>query len=268
MIPPEVRIHTRTRFALFALVVLSTLVMLSLLARDTRTAGAASMHLTLAGGSLAVSPTNLTNCRQCTVTVSNQSPNRSLTWFAISRGVPGVTVNPPGGTLQRKGQVSVTITLPSNITCPATDTITFFGSGNSVNVTWSCPATPTPTPSPSLTPSPTTPTPTPTPTTAPTQSPTPTTEVGPTQTASGPGPTPTITAVLNGSGQPNNGDPPATGSAQDNSTLSILLSVVALAFASLAFALYLMQPAQTSSRTRLLSLVLPVWLLRKLDHNR
>ncbi len=146
MIPPDARIHTRTRFVLFTLVALSALVMLSLLVCNARTAGAASARLTLAGGQLAVSPTNLTSCRQCTVTVSNQSPTRSLTWFAVSHGIPGVTVNPAGGTLQRKGQVSVTITLPSHITCPANDTITFFGSANSVNVSWSCVATPTPTP--------------------------------------------------------------------------------------------------------------------------
>lgn len=258
MTPPGVRTRTRTLFAFFAL---SVLIMLSLLARNAKAADAAPAHLTLAGGTLTVSPTSLTNCRQCTVTVSNQSPNRSLTWFAVSHGIPGVTVNPPGGTLQRKGQVAVTITLPSNTTCPANDTITFSGSGNSVNVSWSCLTTPTPTPSPS----PTTPTPTPTPTTAPVQSPTPTPAVGPTQTASSPGPTPTPGSVLNGSGQPNDSNPPATGSSQNSSAISILLSVVALAFALLAFALYLMQPARTSTRIRLLSLILPVWLLRKFD---
>ena len=265
MISPDVRNHTRTRFALFALVALSALVTLSLLARDTRAAGATPAHLTLAGGTLAVSPANLTNCKQCTVTVSNESPNRSLTWFAVSHGTPGVMVNPSGGTLQRKGQVSVTITLPSNITCPTNDTITFIGSANSVNVSWSCQATPTPTPTPSLTPSPTTPTPTPT--SAPTQLPTPTPSVGPTQTASNPGPTPTATSALNGNGQRNDGNPPATGGSQDSSALSILLSVAALALALLAFALYLMQPARTSLRTRLLSLILPIRFLRKLDQN-
>lgn len=263
MIPPDVRNHTWTRFAIFALVALSALVMFSLLARDTKAAGATPAHLTLAGGTLAVSPMNLTNCKQCTVTISNQSPNRSLTWFAVSHGIPGVMVNPPGGTLQRKGQVSVTITLPSNITCPANDTISFFGSANSVNVSWSCLATPTPTPS--LTPSPTTPTPTSTPTSAPTQLSTPSADL--TQTASSPGPTPTATSVLNGSGQRNDGNPPATGGSQASSVLSILLSVAALALALLAFALYLMQPANTSLRTLLLSLILPTWLLRKLDQN-
>jgi hypothetical protein len=92
--------------------------------------------------------------------------------------------------------------------------------------------------------------------------------VGPTQTASNPGPTPTTSSGVNGSGQPDNGNPPATGGSQGGSVLSILLSVTALALALLAFALYLMQPAKISLRTHLLMLILPAWLLRRLDENR
>src|SRR5260370_7543162 len=79
------------------------------------------------------------------VTIINESPTRNLTWFAISRGISGVTIKPARGTLQPKGQVAVNITMPSTIPCPANDTITFTGPTNSVNVSWSCTPTPPPT---------------------------------------------------------------------------------------------------------------------------
>jgi hypothetical protein len=179
------------------------------------------------------------------VTVSNRSPHGSLTWYAISRGISGVTINPAGGMLQPKGQVSVTITVPSNITCPANDTITFSGPLNSVNVSWSCMATPPPTPTRALTP-----------TTAPPPSPTPSAS-----------PTPTTTSVPNGGGQHNNGNPPGSSSSQGSSVPSILLSVAALLLALLAFTLYLISPAKALLRNRLLSLILPVAFLRRLDQH-
>jgi hypothetical protein len=208
----------------------------------------------LVGAILAVSPTNLTNCRQCTVTVINKSPNRGLTWFATNQGIAGVTIKPARGTLPPKGQVSVTITMPSTITCPANDTITFSGPLNSVNASWSCAATPTPTPV----------TPTPTPTT--TLTPSPTLSASPTQTDTTL--TPTATSVPNGGGQQhNNGNPPPSSGSQGSSVPSILLSVAALLLALLAFTLYLIPPANASLRTRLLSLILPVSFLRRLDQH-
>jgi hypothetical protein len=154
--------------------------------------------------------------------------------------------------------------MPTNITCPANDTITFSGPVNSVNISWSCTVTPTPTPTPSLTPPPVV-TPSPTPTTAaPTPSPTP--PASPTQTDSGL--TPTATSVPNVGGQHNTGNPPISSGSQDSSVPSILLSVAALLLALLAFTLYLMPWAKASLRNRLLSFILPVWFLRRLDQNR
>jgi hypothetical protein len=259
--PHNVRAHFPRRFALFALITLCALVMCSSLVPGARSASAAPVRFVLAGAVLAASPTNLTNCRQCMVTVSNESPTRSLTWFAISRGISGVTIKPARGTLQPKGQVSVTITMPSTIPCPANDTITFTGPMNSVNVSWSCMATPTPTPTPSPTPTPVTPTPTPT--TAPTSSPTP--SATPTQTDTSLTSTPT--PVPNGGGQQDNGNPPGSSGSQGSSVPSILLSVAALLLALLAFTLYLIPAAKASLRNRLLSLILPVSFLRRLDQN-
>jgi hypothetical protein len=263
MVPHDVRASLPIRFALFALLTLSALAMCSPLVSGAKSASAAPARFVLAGAVLAASPTNLTNCRQCMVTVINQSPNRSLTWFAISRGISGVTINPAGGTLQPKGRVSVNITMPSNIPCPANDTITFTGPVNSVQVSWSCMATPTPTPTLSLTPTPVTVTPTPTPTTAPTPSPTP--SATPTQTDTSLTPTPT--PVPNGGGQQDNGNPPTSSGSQGSSVPSILLSVAALLLALLAFTLYLIPAAKASFRNRLLSLILPVSFLRRLDQN-
>jgi hypothetical protein len=253
MVPHNVRAHLPILFALFALITLSALAMFSPLVYGVRSASAAPARFVLAGVVLAVSPTNLTNCRQCMVTVINKSPNRSLTWFATSRGISGVTMNPAGGVLQPKGQVSVNITMPSNITCPANDTITFTGPMNAVNVSWSCTVTPTPPPV----------TPTPTPTTAPT--PSPTTSASPTQTDTSL--TPTATSVPNGGGQQQNGNPPPSSGSQGSSVPSILLSVAALLLALLAFTLYLISPAKASLRNRLLSLILPVSFLRRFDQN-
>jgi hypothetical protein len=195
------------------------------------------------------------------VAVSNQSPTRSLTWFAISRGIAGVTMKPAAGTLQPKGRVSVTVAMPSNIPCPAYDTITFTGPVNSVKVSWSCMATPTPTPA--LSPTPTPVTPAPTPTTAPPPSPMP--SASPTQTDTSLTSTPT--PVPNGGGQQDNGNPPSSSGSQGSSVPSILLSVVALLLALLAFTLYLISPVKASFRNRLLSLILPISFLRRLDQN-
>src|SRR6266571_6813009 len=251
MVAHNVRAHLPILFALFALITLSALAMFSPLVSGARSASAAPARFMLAGAVLAVSPTNLTNCRQCMVTIINKSPRRSLTWSAISRGISGVTMNPAGGTLQPRGQVSVNITMPSTITCPANDTITFSGPMNSVNVSWSCMATPTPTPV------------TPTPTTALTPSPTPSASPTPTDTSL----TPTATSIPNGGGQQNNGNPPSGSGSQGSSVPSILLSVAALLLALLAFTLYLIPPANASLRNRLLSLILPVSFLRRLDQN-
>jgi hypothetical protein len=261
MVPHNVRAHLPIRFALFTLITLSALAMCSPLVFDARSASAAPARFVLAGAVLAASPTNLTNCRQCMVTVINENPNRGLTWFAISRGIFGVTINPARGTLPPKGQVSVNIAMPSTISCPASDTITFTGPVNSVNVSWSCTATPTPTPTPSPTPTPVTVTPTPAPTTAPTPSPTP--SASPTQTSSIL--TPTATSVPNGGGQQDNGNPPSSSGSQGSSVPSILLSVAALLLALLAFTLYLIPATKTSFRNRLLSLILPVSFLRRLE---
>jgi len=251
--PPKVRTHLPRRFALLSLMTLSALAMCSPLVSGARSASAAPARFVLAGPGLAASPTNLTTCRQCMVTLSNRSPNRSLTWSASSRGISGVTMNPAGGTLQPKGQVSVIITMPSTITCPANDTITFSGPLNSVNVSWSCTATPTPTPV----------TPTPTPTTAPTPSPTPSASPTPTDSSL----TPTATSGPNGGGQLTNGNPPDSSGSQGSSVPSILLSVAALLLALLAFTLYLISPAKASLRNRLLSLILPVSFLRRRDQH-
>src|SRR5713101_5882478 len=243
MIPHNVRAHLPIRFALFALITLSALAMCSPLVSGARSASAAPARFVLAGAVLAASPTN-------------------LTWSAISRGISGVTMKPARGTLQPRGQVSVNITMPSTIPCPANDTITFTGPTNSVNVSWSCTATPTPTPTLSLTPTPVMPTPTPT--TAPTPSQTPSASSMQTDTSL----TPTATSVPNGGGQQNNGNPPTSSSSQGISIPSILLSIAALLLALLAFTLYLIPPPEASLRTRLLSLILPVSFLRRLDQKR
>jgi len=251
--PPNVRTHLLRRFALLSLITLSALAMCSPLVSGARSASAAPARFVLAGPGLVASPTNLTTCRQCMVTVSNTSRHGSMTWFASSSGIAGVTINPAGGMLQPRGQVSVTITMPSNITCPANDTITFSGPMNSVNVSWSCMATPPPTPTLALTP-----------TTAPSPSPTPSASPTPTDSSL----TPTTTSVPNGGGQHTNGNPPGSSGSQGSSVPSVFLSVAALLLALLAFTLYLISPAKASLRNRLLSLMLPVSFLRRLDQNR
>jgi len=253
MVPLNIRVHLPILFVLFALITLSTLAMFSLLVADARSASAASARLVQADAVVAASPTNLTNCRQCMVTVINKSTDRNLTWFAISRGIPGVTIKPTRGILQPKKQVSVNITMPSNITCPANDTITFTGPKNSVDIAWSCTVTSTMTPV----------TLTPTPTVSPTPSPTPTAIA--TQTSTSTSPTPTATPVPVGGVQQNNGNPPTGSGSQGSSVPSILLSVAALLLALLACTLYLIPSAKASLRHRLLSLILPVSFLRRLD---
>lgn len=254
MVPLNIRVHLPILFVLFALITLSTLAMFSLLVSSARSASAAPARLVQADAVVAASPTNLTNCRQCMVTVINKSADRTLTWFAISRGIPGVTIKPTRGMLQPKKQVSVNITMPSNITCPANDTITFTGPKNSVDIAWNCTVTSTQTPVVTLTPTPTvSPTPSPTPTAIPTQ----------TSTSL----TPTATSVPNGGVQQNNGNPPIGSSSQGSSVPSILLSVAALLLALLACTLYLIPSAKASLRHRLLSLILPVSFLRRLDQN-
>jgi len=71
--------------------------------------------------------------------------------------------------------------------------------------------------------------------------------------------------VTHGGVQRTNGKSPPSSGSQDSSVPSILLSVAALLLALCAFALYLMSPSKASLRTRLLSLMLPVWFLRRLD---
>jgi hypothetical protein len=236
--------------ALLSLIALSTLALCSPLVSGAKSASAAPAPFVLTGAVLAAAPTNLSTCRQCLVTVSNRSPHGSLTWFASSRGIAGVSIQPAGGTLQPKGQVSVTITMPSTIPCPAKDTITFSGPLNSVKVSWSCTATPPPTPTPALTPTP---------------APSPTPAASPTQTDGRL--TPTTTSVPNGGGQHENGNPPGSSGSQGSAVLSLLLSVAALLLALLAFTLYLISPAKASLRTRLLSLMLPVSFLRRRDQH-
>ena len=251
--------------ALFALITISALALCSPLVSGAR---AASAPFAPPGAVLAVSPTNLAGCGHCIVTATNQSPTRSLTWSASSSGIRGVTITPAGGTLSPREHLSVTIAVPSTITCPASDTIIFTGPVNSVRVLWSCQATPTPTPTPSPTPTPATPTPTPvtpipTPTTAPAPSPTPAASMTPTGSSL----TPTATPVPASGGQQGTGTPPASGGSQGSSLPSILLSVTALLLALLACSLYLIPSSRHSLRKRLLSLIVPVWFLRRLDQN-
>lgn len=257
MVPHNVRAHPPLRFAIFALITLSALTMFSPLVSGARSASAAPVRFVLAGAVLAASPTNLTNCKQCMVTVINKSPTRSLTWFATSRGISGVTIKPAGGMLQPKRQVSVTITMPSNITCPANDTITLTGPINSVNVSWSCTVAPTPPPV----------TLTPTPTTVPPTSQAP--SASPTQTDISL--TPIATPVPNGGGPQNNGNPPnppTSSGSQGSSVPSILLSVAALLLTLLAFTLYVIPSSKASLRNRLLSLILPASFLRRFHQNQ
>src|SRR5260370_37907754 len=76
--PPKVRTHLPRRFALLSLMTLSALAMCSPLVSGARSASAAPARFVLAGPGLAASPTNLTTCRQCMVTLSNIRPNSSL----------------------------------------------------------------------------------------------------------------------------------------------------------------------------------------------
>ncbi|HEX6480451.1 MAG TPA: hypothetical protein VF043_16555 [Ktedonobacteraceae bacterium] len=253
--PHNIRTHLPRRFALLSLMTFNALAMCSLFISGARSASAAPARFVLAGPGLVASPMNLTTCRQCMVTLSNRNSHESQTWSASSSGISGVTINPAGGMLQPKGQVSVTITMPSTIPCPANDTITFTGPLNAVNVSWSCMATPTPTPPPV--------TPAPTPPTTPTPSPTPSASPTPSDSSL----TPTTTSVPGGGGQHTNGNPPGSSSSQGTSVPSILLSVAALLLALLAFTLYLISPAKASRRTRLLSLIVPVSFLRRLDQH-
>jgi hypothetical protein len=261
----SVRARLLVLFASFSLILLSALALSTPLLSGMRSASAAPVHLAVAGPMLSVSPTTLTNCTQCTVTVTNQSAAKPLTWSAASRGISGVAIQPAHGTLPPKKQGTVNITMPANITCPANDTIIFSGPANMVKVSWSC--TPTPTPTPSPTPA----TPIPTPTTALTLSPTP--SASPAQTGNTT-PTPTVTSVANSGssgGQNNNGNPPTstTGSGSPGSSApSIILSVAALLLALLAFTLYLMAPVGTSLSSRLLALILPTSFLKRPGQNR
>src|SRR5579875_973621 len=226
------------------------------LAPRPQTAEAApyTMRPVALGGLLTVSPTFLSNCMQCTVTVSNTSNNKTLFWFATSQGVSGITINPRGGALQPQKQVSVTITIPSNTTCPARATINFSANqANSVSVSWSCSPTPTPSPTPS-------PTPAPSPTALSTDTP---------AVSQTPSPTVTVTVSTGGGpGQQNNGNPPADNSGGSGaSALSILFTVAGLLLGALAFLLYLIPPSHSSLRIRLLSLVMPVSMARRIDQD-
>ncbi len=242
------------RFALFTLATLGALALCLPLVSGARSAPAAPARFVLAGPVLTASPTELTRCRQCAVTVSNESSTRSLTWFASSRGLSGVAIKPSRGTLQPRGHVSVTITVPSNIACPAKGMITLSGPVNSVKVSWSCPATPTPTPTPS---------PIPTLSSSPLPSPTTAASLTPTDGSL----TPSATSVSNSGGPQRNGNPPGSGGSQGSSVPSILLSVAALLLALLAFSLYLISSAKHALRYRLLALILPASFLRRLDQN-
>jgi hypothetical protein len=255
MVPHNIRAHIPILFTLFALITLSALAIFTPLVSGARSASAAPARFVLVGAVLEASPTNLTNCMQCMVTIINKSPNKNLFWTAMSQSISGVTIKPPNGLLHPNEKHSVNITMPSNITCPANDTITFTGPMNSVNISWSCNVTPTP-----VTPTPTS---TPTPTTTLTPSPTP--SVIPTQTATSL--TPTATSVFSGGGQQNNGNPPTSSDTQGSSVPSILLSIAALLLALLAFTLYLIPRPNASLRNRLLSLILPISFLRRLDQN-
>ncbi len=249
MEPRSVRTHLLLLCALFALITLSVLAIFAPLVSGTRAASAA--HTVLVGAMIEASPTSLTNCKQCTVTIMNKNPNRNLTWSATSHGIAGVTIKPAHGILQAKGKDTLDITMPANITCPANDTITITGPMNSVTISWSCMVTPTPV------------TFTPTPTIAPTPTPPATPFAIPTQTTTSL--TPTATPVPNGGGQQNNGTPPTSSGPQGSPIPSIVLSVAALLFALLAFTLYLIPPPHASLRKRLLSLILPVSFIRRLD---
>jgi hypothetical protein len=70
-----------------------------------------------------------------------------------------------------------------------------------------------------------------------------------------------------GTGQQQNGNPPSSdnGSSAGSSALSILFTFAGLLLGTLAFLLYLIPPAHTSLRTRLLSLIMPVSIARRLE---
>lgn len=245
----------------FAALCILAIIIPSLALRSSVAEAAPQIHLNAFGGALVVSPTSLSNCMHCSVTVSNTRTAKSLVWSATSQGVPGIIISPHAGTLSPQGQKNVTITIPASTTCPASATITFSAPlANSVSVSWKCSATPTPSPSPSPDPSPS-PTPSPTAslsTVTPSASPTPST--APTSTA-------TVSSVGR-TGQQNNGNPPTgNGGGSGNSALSILFTFAGLLLGALAFLLYLIPPAHSSLRARLLSLVMPVSLARRIERD-
>ena len=250
MVPHNIRAHFPILFTLFALITLSALAIFTPLVSGASSASAAPARFVLAGAVLEASPTNLTNCKQCMVTIINKNPNRNLLWSAISQGISGVTIKPAFGLLQPKGKDSVDITMPSNITCPANDTITFTGPDELGQhlLELQCDAYCYPCHTDTHSTPTTTPTPSPTPTAIPTQT---TTSL-----------TPTATSVPSG-GQQNNGNPPTSSDTQGSSVPSILLSIAALLLALLAFTLYLIPRPNASLRNRLLSLILPALVLEK-----
>jgi len=95
---------------------------------------------------LVASPTSLTgnNCSYaadigwtCTVKVSQQSQG-FLNWSAKSSGIKGITFKPGTGAFALPGaSTQVIITIPDAV-CPASATLTFIGTANTVNVSWTC----------------------------------------------------------------------------------------------------------------------------------
>jgi hypothetical protein len=73
-----------------------------------------------------------------------------------------------------------------------------------------------------------------------------------------------------GTGQQQNGNPPSSdnGDSAGSSALSILFTFAGLLLGTLAFLLYLIPPAHASLRTRLLSLIMPVSIARRLEREQ
>ena len=216
--------------------------------------------LTVTPGSL---DTNSSNCTVastwvCRVIVDGSSPH-GINWQASG----SATFTPQGGTVPP----GVTVTI-SNLSCPARETFVFTGTATkgvrviSVPVTWTCtlPSSSTPsssptrtgmTPTPSLTPG----TPTPTPTATPSSTPLSTPQPGTTPTLTS-GSTPASSATK----------PPGSQNPPDSQALSGLFTIAAFLLALAAFLLYLIPGQQSSSslRFKVLTLILPESVLRRL----
>jgi hypothetical protein len=93
---------------------------------------------------LTVSPPGITSCPQnsdgswtCTMTLSlTQGSQGTLPWSSSS-DLPGVTFNPPNGTLVAGQPIQVSINIPSN-DCSKGNMYFAGPHSNTVDVTWTC----------------------------------------------------------------------------------------------------------------------------------